>query len=356
MFAGLVVLLLLDWSLPTAQADGPPDPYAELIAGVDQDRYLADVTTLADFGTRYTHSTQIIAAKDWLVLQFNSLGLTTSTPSFTVVTTTAYNVVGELAGSTRPDDIYIVGAHYDSISSTPMTAAPGAEDNASGTAGALELARLFTASPPQATVRFIAFSGEEQGLYGSEDYVADLVAAGEDSRVQGVFIMDMISFNQVLPLDVLLETNYPTGAALLNQLSAAAQGYTSLDVAVSWLPWGSDHVPFLDEGMAAVLSIEDEWASYTCYHEDCDTPDKLNPEEGAEIVKMVAVALAQEAGCTPLGDADSNGLVAGDDLLAIAGDWRGPPSDPRHDLDDDGQVTLLDAQLGGAHWGVRCGP
>jgi hypothetical protein len=107
--------------------------------------------------------------------------------------------------------------------------------------------------------------------------------------------------------------------------------------------------------MPAVLSIENEWDSYGCYHKACDTPDKLNPQEGAEILKMVAVALAQEAGCTPLGDVNSDGLVAGDDLLAIAGDWRGPPSHPRHDLDD-GQVTLLDVQRDGARWGVRCGP
>jgi Zn-dependent M28 family amino/carboxypeptidase len=119
--------------------------------------------------------------------------------------TVAYNVIATLTGTTRPDDWYIVGGHYDSISEAPLTAAPGAEDNASGCAGVLELARVLTAAPPEGTVLFICYAGEEQGLLGSEDHVADLLASGNASKVQAMLDLDMIAYTADGDLDCLLE-------------------------------------------------------------------------------------------------------------------------------------------------------
>ncbi|QLQ07939.1 MAG: Zn-dependent exopeptidase M28 [Anaerolineae bacterium] len=191
----------------------------------------------------------------------------------------SYNVIGEIAGRTRPQDVYIVGGHFDSTSPAAQTNAPGAEDNASGAAGVLEMARILADYPPQATVRFIAFSGEEQGLDGSEYYVSQLSAA-ERARIKGVFIMDMIGYkSQAYPLNVLLESSnsVPGAVSLVTTLNTNAQTYTALDVDISYYPWGSDHVPFLDVNIPTVLLIEQEYDSYPCYHKTCDTPDKLTP-------------------------------------------------------------------------------
>ena len=174
---------------------------------VDGDRWFADVVVLASYN-RYTHGPGIHGARDWLVSQFQSLpGLQVTTSSFMVGGTVAYNVLATLVGQERPDDWYIIGGHYDATSEIPLQEAPGAEDNASGCAGVLEMARIFAAHPPEATVLFNCYSGEEQGLFGSNDHVDDLVAAGVLSNVQTMLNLDMIGYTSDGDLDCKLETD-----------------------------------------------------------------------------------------------------------------------------------------------------
>ncbi len=177
-------------------------PLAEALADeIDAQRWFNDVTALAGFN-RYTHGSGIDDARDWIVTQLQAMpGLAVATASFQVGGTTAYNVIATLTGSVRPEDLYIVGAHYDSTSQSPQTAAPGAEDNASGCAGVLEMARIMTSHPPEATILFICYSGEEQGLSGSADQASGLVAAGLGDDVQAMLNMDMIGFTEDADLD-----------------------------------------------------------------------------------------------------------------------------------------------------------
>ena len=87
------------------------------------------------------------------------------------------NVVGELGGSERPEEIVIVGGHYDTIPK-----GPGAEDNAGGTALVMELARVFKEKGTKRTMRFIAWGCEELGLLGSRDYATKLRKASEKAK------------------------------------------------------------------------------------------------------------------------------------------------------------------------------
>ncbi len=225
---------------------------------VDGDRWMVDVTTLSGFN-RYTHGPQIDQARDWLVNQFDAMpGLTVTTPSFWVQSTLAYNVMATLVGTTTPDQWYIIGGHYDSTSENPYVAAPGAEDNASGCAGVLEMARILTDHPPESTVLFVCYSGEEQYLYGSRAHVDELTASGDLSKVQGMLNMDMIGYTSDSDLDCLLETD-PFAQSFLNLFADAAALYTSLSIYIDLWAGGSDHVPYLDAGVPAVLTIENEW-------------------------------------------------------------------------------------------------
>lgn len=274
-----------DWD-PTVQA---------LVDEIDGDRWFIDIETLADFN-RYTHSPGILDARDWLVAAFETLpGVTVETPSFMVGSTVAYNVIATLPGSTRPDDWYIVGGHYDATSESPMVAAPGAEDNASGCAGVLELARVLTAYPPQGTVLFICYAGEEQGLLGSEDHVADLVASGDAGKVQAMLNMDMIAYTGDSDLDCLLESE-TFAQFLIDLLADAAVQYTTLRIETSLWAWGSDHVPYLDHGIPALLAIENDWSEYPYYHTTNDLPYHLSVTMGEEILKMNVAAMAVLAG------------------------------------------------------------
>lgn len=290
------------------------DPAIQAIVDqLDGDRWFADVTTLQEWD-RYSYRSEVLTARDWIAAELGALpGLVVSTPSFSLPLNTGFNVIAVLTGTTRPEDIYVVGGHYDATSSSCGSSNPahGAEDNGTGAAGVLELARVLTANPPAATVVFVAFGGEEQGLFGSEDYVADLTAAGQIGQVQGAVIMDMIGYSEDATLDVLLETE-ALATTQLNLMAQAAVDYTDLVVHESLFAWGSDHVPFLDANRPAVLTIDDDWDLYPYYHCTTDTIDKLaGPAMGTAILKMNAAALAEMAGAAAPATIFADGFESG---------------------------------------------
>lgn len=283
-------------------ANAPPRPTRPLSAEtraladeVDAQRWFDDIVTLASHN-RYTHGSGILAARDWVAQQLQALpGVTVTTPSFHVGSTTAYNVVGTLPGTTQLDDWYIVGGHYDSTSQAPYTAAPGAEDNASGCAGVLEMARIFALHPPSATMLFICYAGEEQGLYGSEDHAGDLVATGDAGKVRAMLDMDMIGYTGDAELDCLLETD-AWAQDLLQPFEDAAAQVTTLVISTALGAFGSDHVPYLDRDMPALLTIENDWDSYPDYHRTTDLPANITLEMGRQVLRMNVAAVAEMAG------------------------------------------------------------
>lgn len=287
------------------QANAPPRPEIEflpevqtLVDEVNGNRWFNDVVTLASYN-RHTHSPDNLNARDWLAGQFGALpNMTVTTPSFLVLGTTAYNVVARLDGATEPDQWVVVGGHYDSTSQNPSVAAPGAEDNASGCAGVLEMARVFTAHPPRSTVLFICYSGEEQGLHGSDAHVAELSASGDLGKIQAMLNMDMIGYTADADLDCLLETE-PFAQSLLDSFIDAAGEYTQLRIVTTLSAWGSDHVPYLDAGVPALLTIENDWSQYPDYHLTTDLPANLTIAMAEEVLKMNVGALAVLAGSEP---------------------------------------------------------
>ncbi len=120
-------------------------------------------------------------ARVYLQDKFTAMGLSVS------VQGRYLNVVGELTGTTTPGNIYVVGGHYDHLEGDR----PGGDDNASGTAGVLEAARVLSQYRFESTIRFIAFNAEEDGLFGSKDYVDNHVIPGGENIV-GMINMDMI--------------------------------------------------------------------------------------------------------------------------------------------------------------------
>ncbi|MEV4315957.1 M28 family metallopeptidase [Actinocrispum sp. NPDC049592] len=193
----------------------PQPPDAELRAllrEVDQRRIEATVRKLASFGTRHTLSSQddpvrgIGAARDWLLAEYTKVAqasggrMTVALQSYVQpptpripVETRITNVVATLRGSATPDRIYVVSGHYDSRVTDVLDAvkdAPGADDDASGVAVALELARVMARRKPAATIVFAAVAGEEQGLFGSDFMAKQFKAASAD--VQAMFTNDIV--------------------------------------------------------------------------------------------------------------------------------------------------------------------
>ncbi|SRR6266702_1940266 len=190
----------------------PDRELRQLLREIDQNRIEATVQRLAAFGTRHTLSSQtdpvrgIGAARDWLLAQFQAVAgtsggrMTVEAQSFVQpvspripAPTTITNIVATLHGQSAPNRTYVISGHYDSRVTDVMnftSDAPGADDDASGVAVALELARLFATRPTEATIIFTAVAGEEQGLYGSAFQAKQLKAAGVD--VQGMVSNDII--------------------------------------------------------------------------------------------------------------------------------------------------------------------
>ncbi|MBQ0895686.1 M20/M25/M40 family metallo-hydrolase [Micromonospora sp. U56] len=183
-----------------------------LLREVDRDRIEAIVRRLAAFGTRHTLSRQddpvrgIGAARDWIFEQLSGYAaasggrMTVELQSYLQepasripVATRITNVVATLRGDVSPNRVYVVTGHYDSRATDVMDAvsdAPGADDDASGVAVLMELARVLATRRSEATIVLAAVAGEEQGLYGSAYLAKQLKAAGVD--VQGMFSNDII--------------------------------------------------------------------------------------------------------------------------------------------------------------------
>jgi Peptidase family M28 len=261
-------------------------------------RWFADLSQLATW-KRNSYGTEIDSARDWLAAQFSNLGLTVTTPTFNVGSAAVQieNVVGTLTGTSLPDEWIVIGAHYDSRNvsvSNTSNPSPGAEDNASGCAGVLELARVLHDLRPKRSIKFMCFGGEEQNLYGSEAYAASLVSSGELAKLKLVVIMDMIGYSSTTALDVLLETSSALSAVLPPFQQAAADYVPNMTVTTSLSPFGSDHMPFINRGVPTLLLIENEWDSYPHYHKATDLPANVSNAllEGPAILRMLLAVVA----------------------------------------------------------------
>ncbi len=276
-------------------AAGPARPEVQAVVDrIVRAPYEADLTHLVEFGTRHSTSPQYAAAVKWTREQFKGLGFATRLQTITVSGKPSQNVIAEKTGSgAAPRGVVIVSAHLDSINITggPAAPAPGADDDGSGSAGGLAIARALKDFPNTHDLRVVLFGGEEEGLFGSRKYVGSL-SAPQRRRIRAVVHMDMIaSLNSPAPT-VLLE-----GAALsqvvIDGLADAAATYTRLAVQTSLHPFNSDHVSFLDAGVPAVLTIEGTDDANHNIHSDKDTLAHINWDLALDILRMNVAFVTQ---------------------------------------------------------------
>ena len=258
----------------------------------------ANYTNYLD-NTLYTHlgddrgfGSEHDLARSNIYAEFESFGLDTSLHGFQYSGSTYYNVVGAHYGTARPTDYYIVGAHYDSVNN------PGADDNASGTAAVMEAARVLSQYDFEATLLFIAFDREEQGLHGSRAYAEQ----HNSDSILGMVSLDMISYNgsgsdkaRIYGRDssALLKQSLADAIALYgNGLSAVDSGM---------LP-ASDHEPFQEQGFQACLLIEyDIWSNpyYHSLYDSVDTPEYIDYYFATNMVRSTVGFLATDAVLIP---------------------------------------------------------
>ncbi len=268
------------------------DEFLDIVHRVRRDSIAANIQHLQDYGTRYASTPQCLAAGKWLLERLWNYGYPdTVLKRITVdkdITIAQGNVIASKPGSTRPEFRILVGGHYDSIvsgGSVPATKkAPGADDNASGTAAALEVARLLANVDLDATVEFVLFTAEELGLLGSLDFVT--VLAREEVPTESLFFinMDMVGNSDVLPWRTRIYYN-ETSEALAGLIQGVGEAYTRTTPVLLGSMGSSDHVPFWSLGYPAVFLHEYDFSPV--YHTVDDLLINLEMDYEAEVVKMV---------------------------------------------------------------------
>ncbi|HEY6435328.1 MAG TPA: M28 family peptidase [Ignavibacteriaceae bacterium] len=192
-------------------------------------------------------------AADYIKQKLNSYGLVTYDQNFSA---TGRNVYGVQLGSQYPNKEYIICAHYDDMPSG--TTAPGADDNASGTAAVIESARIFTQYDSKYTIIYALWDEEEQGLIGSAYYALQAFNAGDS--IMGVINMDMIAYdNDNDGVGEIHIRNYGNSIGLKDMMLQVNTNY-SIGVLPSIINPGttaSDQASFWNNGYGALLLIEE---------------------------------------------------------------------------------------------------
>jgi Zn-dependent M28 family amino/carboxypeptidase len=209
--------------------------------------------------------------------------------SFSGKPVTVYNTVAEIKGSEKPDEVVIIGGHLDS-----WDLGTGATDNGTGSMAVLAAARalLKSGAQPKRTIRFVLFTGEEQGLNGSKAYVA--AHKEELSKISGVLVHDT-GTGKVLTIGLM--HNYAARETMDRLLYPLAKeksiGLTEPSLRSEG---GSDHVPFDEAGVPASWCVQ-EVANYEKdHHSQTDTLDRVRWDdlaEGAQVLAIYAYNVAQ---------------------------------------------------------------
>ncbi|KAJ7748744.1 peptidase M28 [Mycena maculata] len=356
-----------------------------MMAEIDPARIEAIITKLVSFGTRNTMSNQtdptfgIGAARDWIASEMQSFAatsggrMTVEVPSYLqtvsgaiIQDTVISNVVATLKGSIDPERIYIVSGHYDSRVtnvSNFLSDSPGADDDGSGVAVAMELARVMATHRPAATIMFaaVAVAGEEQGLFGST-FMADTLA-NASADIQGMLNNDIVGsstaddgtkdpfdirmFAQSIPPTETLsdiESRVSIGAendSPIRQLGrfvveVASNAVTQMNVQMVYRPdrflRGGDHLPFIDRGYPAVRFTEPH-ENFAHQHQDVrvvdgvqfgDLTEFCDFEFNARVARVNGVALwslAQAPG-TPKGLSMDTSVLTNNSTLT----WTADPA------------------------------
>jgi len=341
---------------------------AKMLREISAKRIEADIRKLVSFGTRNTLSEQdnptrgIGAARDWIFAEFQKISaecggcLDVQKQAFVQPKanripepTTLTNVFAVLKGTTDATRIYVVSGHYDSMCTSPTDAkcdAPGANDDASGTAVSIELARVMSKRKFDATIVFMAVPGEEQGLLGAAYYAEEAKKA--KTNIEGMFTNDIVGgvnthkksqfrnkvrvFSEGVPSsETEQEANTRRSVGGENDSSSRQlaryvkeQSDRYLKGFGAWMIYrrdrygrGGDHIPFVERGFAGIRFTESD-EDYAHQHQNVrtvdgkffgDTIEYIDFEYTANVARVNLVALAGLASAP--GKPKGVGLVTG---------------------------------------------
>lgn len=293
----LFVLVIATLFVPVAIADEShntasygDDFISNIISLINEDMVSNYIQSLQDFGPRVTGEQACWDAGNYIYNEFKKYGYKTNFLNWSVGTYEERNVEAVIPG--EKNESVIVCAHFDSVPGSP-----GADDNGSGTSAVLSIAKALSDYKNTThfvyTVRFVTFSGEELGLYGSSSYAFN--AYENDMKIVAVLNADMIGYTRSEKGKenmIIFDTN---NSNWITDIAESVSEEYNLGLTVHRYPAGanSDHWPFLEYGYDAVFFHEYEFNDY--YHSSGDTIENMDIEYDARMTKLIAGTLLKIA-------------------------------------------------------------
>ena len=305
LFVGSLIAIVLTGPVLVRR---PPKLDEEFLANVSPERLRRDVEHLAGELSPRDHlrGANLDRAADWIAGEFRRAGLAVELQEYELPQGRFRNVVGFRFGLEQDEPVRVLGAHYDAWGDSP-----GADDNASGVAVLLELVRTLPAMRPRRSQYFVAFGTEEPPFFatpsmGSHVFARSLRERGVDVDLMAA--LDLVGYytdeprSQAYPY-VGLGLLYPRrgnfvavvgdlgSGSILHRMRLAMAQATELDVRTFRGPrsvpglMASDHWSFRQLGYPGVLVTDTAYLRYPWYHTAQDTPDRLDYERMAELVR-----------------------------------------------------------------------
>jgi Zn-dependent M28 family amino/carboxypeptidase len=261
------------------------------------------------------HHDRLVMAADYIRETLAGAGYEVRLQPYEVAGKICENIEAEVRGGKRPDDIIVIGAHYDSVQGSP-----GANDNASGVAATLALARAFAETTPARTLRFVSFANEEPPLFQTEHMGSRVYAMRSRERGENIVLMLSLetigyysdepgSQHLLFPLSLI----YPSTGNFIAFVSNSENGFLVRQLVGSFRQqarfpseggalWGlipgvgwSDHWAFWKEGYPAVMVTDTAPFRYPAYHSPADRPELVQYERMARVVSGLQAVIVEMA-------------------------------------------------------------
>jgi hypothetical protein len=305
----LIIIILIASGCTKPDKEEIKDQYISgFVNKINTDSLLNYVTRMQNMSTRFMLADNHRQVAVWLKNKFIQLGYAdTKLDSFNITTTfmeieyttMQYNVIAALIGNTYPDSICVLGAHYDNrLSSTtgdPFVFVPGANDNATGVAATLEIARIMKERSfiPSSTIQFVAFGAEELGLFGSIHFSQKASARGEKIKMMLNNDMIGIPFQSDQGMWYVNIIDYENSHYLRSEAQRLCERYSSVASINDNANAGkSDSYPFYRYGFKSLFFIQNALGS--TYHTENDLVTTINFQYCREIAKISCALLVDK--------------------------------------------------------------
>ena len=296
-----VLLILVNIATLHKASSQTYDPYIQqFVDALEYDSLYDKLQTFENLGIKQAGTSALDETAEWLILQHQQYGYTDiKIDTFQYGGNEVYNLIITKTGTMYPDTYLIIDGHYDTYNG------PGVNDNGSGTAIVLEVARMLANVETAYSVRFIHFTVEELGLIGSTHYVENTVIP-QNMDVRLVLNIDevggvagMVNNTITCERDEWAPTsNNAASAAFTDTLANLTELYSSLSTNISYA-YGSDYVPFMTNGYVVTGYYEYNESPYP--HSINDSLSNMDPEYVFEVLKGSLAAALHFSGANDTG-------------------------------------------------------